>query len=87
MPFINNMLVEILDFPCMDEPYNVWLMMGGLEPELPEGIREIYFRFINRVRGEPSLSSASVIEYGQYVPGASEEIKDGDRYEWVEFED
>jgi hypothetical protein len=87
LPFINKMLVGSLKFPCMDEPYNVWLMMDGLEPELPEKIREMYFRFINRIQGAPHLSSASVIKYGHYVSGACEEIRDGDRYEWVEFED
>lgn len=86
-PFINKMLVGTLKFPCMEEPYNIWLMMDGLEPELPEKIREMYFRFINRLQGAPHLSSVSVIKYGHYVQGASEEIKDGIHYEWVEFED
>ncbi len=62
-------------------------MMEGIEPELPSAIEELYYKFLLRIKGETSLSSASVKDFGEYVPGASEVIIDGQRYEWVDFED
>jgi hypothetical protein len=87
LPLVNEALAGSLKFPYMDSPYNLRLMMEGLEPELPDTIQDMYFQFMSRIHGSPDLSSASVITHGRYVPGASEEIINGDRYEWVEFED
>ncbi len=86
-PLVERALSGSLRFPHMETPYNLRLMMEGLEPELPKSIQEIYFQFLNRIQGSTDLSSTSVKTHGRYVPGASEEIKDGKRYEWVEFED
>lgn len=87
LPLIDQALAGSLKFPHMDTPYNLRLMMEGLESELPDAIQDMYFQFLNRIQGSPNLSSASVTIHGRYVPGASEEIRDGRRYEWVEFED
>jgi hypothetical protein len=87
LPLVEMALEGALRFPAMQQPYNIRLMMEGLEPKLPKAIEESYYLFLNRIQGSPRLSSESVLKVGRYVPGASEEVIDGVRYEWVEFED
>lgn len=87
LPLIDAALNGYLVFPYMHSPYNLREMMEGMAPELPGRVEELYFRFLNRIQGSPNLSSYSVVVHGHYVPGASEEIIGGERYEWVIFED
>jgi len=87
IPLINAALKGSLNFPFLDSPYDLRRIMEGYDPELPAVIQELYFVFMNRIQGSPALSSVSVVEQGHYVPGASEEVIGGERYEWVIFED
>lgn len=86
-PVIDAALDGTLRIPYMHQPYNFRLMDEGLLPWLPEQFLERYVRFLARIEGAVELSSCSTIEGGGYIPRASEEIIDGDRYEWVIFED
>jgi hypothetical protein len=87
VPLINAALRGALVFPFLDSPYDLRRIVEGYDPELPAGIQELYFVFVNRIQGSPALSSMSVVEQGHYVPGASEEVIGGERYEWVIFEE
>jgi hypothetical protein len=87
LPIVNAAIGGAITFPYMKIPCNFKSMMEGIEPELPTAIEEVYFQFINRIQGSPTLSSASFIESGKYEPGKSEQIIEGKRYEWVYFED
>ena len=85
-PLLEASIQGNLEVPNTTEPYNLRLIMEGLEPDLPIGLEEMYFQFMCRIQGSPSLSSASIKQFGHYVPGAAEEIVNGIRFEWVNFE-
>ncbi len=89
LPLVEAALSGALQIPFKgDKPYNSRMMMEGLEPWLPEGISELYFGFMIRIAGTAHISAPSYLKTGNimdYVPDIVE--KDGERYEWVEFED
>ena len=87
IPVVDAAIGGSLEIPFTDSPYNLHLIIEDIEQDLPNGIQELYFQFMNRIQGSPALSSMSVIEHGHHIPGACEEIINGERFEWVMFED
>ena len=89
LPLVRAALDGTLPIPYKgDEPYSWQLMLEGLAPRLTEVFSQVYCRFMNRIAGSSTWSAPSVIRTGNssdYV--ADIVIKDGERYEWVEFED
>ncbi len=89
LPLVEAALNGTLQIPLKgDGPYPVRWMEEGFEPWLPEPLSEMYFTFLGRVRGVAHLSAPSYLkthDIMDYVPEIVE--KDGQRYEWVEFED
>jgi len=87
LPLVLEALNGTLNFPHKGHPYNIRYMMEGIEPELPLTLDDAYYAFMARIHGNVSFSSASLKDFGEYIPGASEVVIDGQRYEWVDFED
>jgi len=86
LPLIEAALDGTLPIPYKgDEPYNGRLILDGLQPNLPNNASSLYSRFLLRIKGSARLSSKSVDAEGYYIP--DEVMIDGQRYEWVEFED
>lgn len=89
LPLVRAALEGTLPIPYKgDDPYSWRLMLEGLSPMLGEEFRAFYSAFMVRVGGSPVWSSPSYLRTGDssdYVPDVV--IKDGERYEWVEFED
>jgi len=85
LPLVEGAMNGTLAIPHKGDPYNLRFIMEGMEPDLPEGIQDLYFQFLSRIKGRASVSSTSVDENGRYIP---DEVEiNGQRYEWVEFED
>lgn len=87
LPVVESALNGTLPIPYMEDPYNIQYVLEGILPELPPQLKLPYFRFLARIQGSASVSSASTIERGSYEPGTAEVGIDGERYEWVVFED
>jgi len=87
LPLVLKALNGTLHFPYKGHPYNIRYMMEGIDPELPPELSNAYHAFMLRIHGDIGCSSASIKDFGEYIPGVSEVIIDGQRYEWVDFED
>lgn len=85
-PIIDAALEGTLPVPYLDQPYNFRFMEEGLLPWLPLEFQNLYGRFLGRARGDPTISSPATIEGRRYNRQEWEEIIDGERYEWVVFE-
>ncbi len=89
LPLVRVALDGTLPVPYKgDDPYSWQLMLEGLAPRLTEAFSQVYSRFMNRIAGSPTRSSPLVVQSGDssdYVPDVV--VRDGERYEWVEFED
>lgn len=86
-PLTNAALDGTLDIPYRENPYSFHLMNEGILPMLPNKLMGRYAQFFIRIKGDPTVSSCSVAETGSYEPSVSEVVIDGERYEWVIFED
>lgn len=86
-PVLKAALDGTIQIPYRGQPYNIYMMMDGMLPRLPKRVESLYFAFLSRIKGTPELSSCSTLEGGKYDPGASQVIIDGEKYEWVIFED
>lgn len=83
LPLVEAALNGSVQIPFKgDDPYSAYLMMEGLSPELPEELQELYFGFVNRIRGSSICGLKDIRDYKPEIV-----VKDGQRYEWVEFED
>ena len=87
IPIINKALSGRLKIPFEGDIFNVRYQIEGYEPMLTDEFKKYYYPFLFRIKGTPSTSSHSIKLYGKYVPGACEEIRDGEYYEWCDFED
>ncbi len=87
LPLVNSALDGFLKIPYKDEPYNIRLIIDGLELDLPLGIQDLYFRFLTRIKGAPPAYPPNTLvgEDGRFVPDKTD--ANGKRYRWVEFED
>lgn len=89
LPLVEAAISGTLMLPYKGEdPYSWRLMLEDLAPMLTDAFRTIYSAFIVRIHGHPMPVAPSYRETGdalKYIPAIVE--KDGDRYEWVEFED
>jgi hypothetical protein len=83
LPLVDAALNGSVQIPFKgDDPYSAYLMMEGLLPELPKALQELYFVFVNRIRGSSICGLKNINDYKpEFV------VKDGQRFEWVEFED
>ena len=86
-PVIREALAGRLNVPFKGDIYNPMFELEGWAPMLTKEFKKYYLPFLFRIQGTPSTSSHSVKLYGKYVPGACEEIRDGEYYEWCDFED
>jgi hypothetical protein len=83
LPLVEAALSGGVQFPFKgDKPYSSRWIGEGFEPELPPVLAELYYRFMNRIRGN---STCGLKDIKDYKPELVE--KDGQCYEWVEFED
>ena len=87
IPVVKAALDGQLEIPYKGDVYNARFELEGWAPMLTEEFKKYYFPFLFRIQGKTSLSSHSVKLYGKYVPGACEEIHNGEYYEWCDFED
>lgn len=79
-PVVDAAIHGSLPIPYTREPYNIHLMLEGVLPELPQPLLGPYARFVRRITGAARFSIISPSD-GQ------EEVIDGERYQWVTFED
>ncbi|MBX3659686.1 MAG: hypothetical protein KF740_14740 [Ramlibacter sp.] len=89
LPLVDAALSGSLQIPFKGQGGYSWrLMLEGLEPMLVQRFRELHSRFMNRIDGSAMWSAPSFLQTGNsedYKPDIV--MKDGVRYEWVEFED
>jgi len=89
LPLVHATISGKLTLPYKGEdPYSWRLMLENFAPMLNDAFREVYSKFIVRIHGHPMPVAPSFRETGDarnYVPEIVE--RNGDRYEWVEFED
>jgi hypothetical protein len=89
LPLVEAAISGALVLPYTgDDPYSWRLMLEDLTPMLTDAFRTVYSKFIVRIHGHPMPVAPSFRETGDalsYIPEIVEQ--DGDRYEWVEFED
>lgn len=89
LPLVEAALNGSLQIPHKAEEMYSWrLMLDGLAPMLPDEFDELYASFLNRIEGSPHWSNPEFLRtenLSDYHPDIVE--KDGEQYEWVEFED
>ncbi len=90
LPLVEAALNGTLEIPYKEpEPYNLRLSLEGFEPMLPQPFSsEVYSPFINRIRGSALCSDPTYLKNKDildYSPVIIEQ--NGQRYQWVEFED
>lgn len=87
LPLVDSALNGTLKIPYKGEPYNIRLIMEGLEPELPSEARRRYVAFLLRIQGDPPPYPLGwpIGEDGRFVPDLTD--ANGNRYRWIEFED
>lgn len=86
-PLLDPAVDGTLQIPYSGEPYGFHQMLEGHLPWLPNDFLMIYARFLKRIQGSADLSSCSTLDTGTYISGASEEVINGERFEWVVFEE
>ena len=88
LPLVEAALNGSLQIPYRDEPYSWRLMLEGLAPMLLDEFLDPYAAFFNRIRGSAGCSDPAYLRTGKIADYHPEIIeKDGEQYQWVEFED
>lgn len=86
-PVIDAALEGTLPVPYTDEPYNFHFMQEDLLPWLTLSFQNVYGPFLARLRGDSVFSSPATLEGRTYNRDEWEVLRNGERFEWVAFED
>jgi len=87
LPLVNAAINNKLLVPYKGSPYETRLIQEGIEPDLPKGIKDHYFKFLARIKGRkvPYPPGTPIGPDGRFLPDKID--NNGNSYRWVEFED
>lgn len=89
LPLVEAALNGSLQIPYKGgEPYSWRLMLEGLEPMLLDEFADLYAPFCNRIDGSSRWSNPGFLRTGEISDYHADIVeKDGEQYQWVEFEE